>query len=112
MDHEKQSNYREAALLVVLGLTYYGYSHSQTKFIEMGMKLAIIGILFPKAFRNLSKILKFLGPKVHAVGSYIILNVIFVILVIPVGIIKNIFSRRSIETNSKIYSKQDFERPF
>jgi hypothetical protein len=105
MDHEKQSNNRESALLVILVLIYF-------KHIEFAMLISIIGILYPAPFTILSKTLKFLGPKIHAAASYILLNVLFVILVIPVGLIKNILSNKLIESNTKIYSREDFERPF
>ena len=105
MDHEKQSNNRESALLVILVLIYF-------KKIDIAILVSIIGILYPAPFTLLSKTLKFLGPKIHAIASYVLLNVLFVILVIPVGLLKNLFSNKSIESNTKIYTREDFERLF
>lgn len=112
MDYESKAYDREAALLVVAIVTYTAIKREDADLLNISILLCVIGIFKPNAFSILTKILKFFGPKVHALGSYILLNFLFFILVVPVGLIKRIFGGSHLDKKARTYTKLDFERPY
>lgn len=108
--NNESSNRREVALLFMVITIIFAMKSNSLEHIKYALMVGIIGILYPAPFHPFVLFLKLIGPKVHALGSYLLLNIIFAIAVIPVGLVRNFFLKDDSKTIIKEYTKSDFER--
>lgn len=114
LDITKSDN-REVSLFVSLILLLVYWIKGVSFLFPIALVLMGIGILIPNLFMPITFLLKFIGPKIQKVMSPIMLNVIYFIVVFPVGLIQKITSSTKedyIVTEKKTFTKEMFERPF
>ena len=109
IDH---STNREMAILLMLVFLFVALNIQEEDYVRYAIRAGVAGIFFPKVFSIFSKIFTFVGPKVHIVGSFIFLNIIFFLVVFPMGLVKKLFPSQSKPFIDKTFTKEDFERPY
>jgi hypothetical protein len=110
--------------LILLVLLAYLFFHTQA-ILYIAISLVILLMVWPYPFRYFGYFWFALGEALGFVVSKIILSIVFIILVIPIGLLK----RKSIRNNMNLYvfkkadasvfknrdylfSEKDFEKPF
>jgi len=110
-----QSDNREVSLLLALILLGLYHFKSMQICLYLCAIVMVIGMLAPNLMTPLTKVLKFVGPRIQKVMSPIMLNLIYFVVVFPVGVVQKFGSNRKenfyIDTEKK-FTKKDFERPF
>jgi len=112
MNKINHSTNREMAILLMLVFLFVALNIQEEDYVRYAIRAGIAGIFFPKVFSLLSKLFLFIGPKVHFIGSFIFLNIIFFLVVFPVGLIKKCFPHSDNAFIDKTFTKEDLERPY
>lgn len=110
-----KSDNREVSLFVSLILLIIYSVKGIDYLFPTALVLMGFGILAPAVFTPLTKILQFIGPKIQKFMSPVMLNLIYFIVVTPVGLIQKLTSSTKedyIVTEKKTFKKEMFERPF
>jgi hypothetical protein len=110
-----QSDNREVSLFVALILLGFYHFKGITFLFPIACFIMLIGILAPVLMTPLTKILKFIGPKLQQLVSPIMLNVIYFVVVFPMGLLQKFGSSRKEDfyiNKEKVFTKNDFERPY
>jgi len=111
-----------ALILIMLGLNLY---FKERLFAEIALGMVILLMIWPTPFRYFGYFWFAFGESLGYVVSRVILSVVYVVLVIPVGLLKRKPIRRSMQVNAykagtdslfknrnHKYTEADFEKPF
>lgn len=110
-----QSDNREVCLFLALMLLGFYHFKGIDFLFPIACLIMLIGILAPVLMTPVTTILKFVGPKLQQLVSPIMLNLIYFVVVFPVGLFQKFSSDRKedyINNNEKVFTKNDFERPY
>ena len=108
-----QSDNREVSLFFALILLGFYHFKGIELLFPIACLIMLIGILVPVLMTPITKILKFVGPKLQQFVSPIMLNLIYFVVVFPMGLLQKFSGDRKedyINTNQKVFTKKDFER--
>ena len=110
-----KSDNREVSLFISLILLIVYSVKGISILFPIALILMGFGILAPVIFTPITKILKFIGPRIQKLMSPIMLNLIYFLIVFPVGLFQKLTSNTKenyIITEKKTFTKEMFERPF
>lgn len=110
-----KSDNREISLFVSLILLLVYWIKGVNFLFPIALIGMGVGILIPNLFTPITWILKLIGPRIQKIMSPIMLNVIYFVVVFPVGLIQKLTSSTKenyIVTEKKTFTKEMFERPF
>ena len=114
LDITKSDN-REISLFVSLIMLLVYWIKGVTFLFPIALFSMGFGILFPNVFTPITYVLKLVGPRIQKFMSPVMLNLIYFVVVFPVGIVQKLTSSTKenyIVTDKKTFTKEMFERPF
>ena len=112
------NKYQTIIVLQTAMLVFYMFQHKFV-FLTVAMILGAIAILSSKAVDYIHLGWMKLAHGMGLISNTIILGVVFILIVIPTGFLKKIFSKKSNTDNTSsfkdrkyLYTKKDFENPW
>lgn len=115
----------DTGMAMVLILLLVGFFTDQMLFYKLAIPVLIVNMIYPRIFYPVAVFWLGLSALMGTVMSAIILSVIFVVLVIPIGLIRRMMGKDTLQLSefnktrdsvfsvrNHTYTAQDLENPF